>query len=83
MKNQIRNSILNINETSGQNTNNSKVKISVELKTQETIKKWSTIINTCSSKKKKIIIIIQIAQQRGYKEEIKVLSSGRTEEDHQ
>ena len=81
MKNQIRNSILNINETSGQNTNNSKVKISVELKTQETIKKWSTIINTCSSKKKKIII--QIAQQRGYKEEIKVLSSGRTEEDHQ
>lgn len=81
MKNQIRNSILNINETSGQNTNNSKVKISVELKTQETIKKWSTIINTCSSKKK--IIIIQIAQQRGYKEEIKVLSSGRTEEDHQ
>lgn len=33
--------------------------------------------------KKKIIIIIQIAQQRGYKEEIKVLSSGRTEEDHQ
>ena len=81
MKNQIRNSILNINETSGQNTNNSKVKISVELKTQETIKKWGTIINTCSSKKK--IIIIQIAQQRGYKEEIEVLSSGRTEEDHQ
>lgn len=31
----------------------------------------------------KKIIIIQIAQQRGYKEEIKVLSSGRTEEDHQ
>lgn len=81
MKNQIRNTILNINETSGQNTNNnSKVKISVELKTQENIKKWSTIINTYSTK---IIIIIQIAQQRGYKEEMKLLSSGRTEEDHQ
>lgn len=81
MKNQIRNTILNINETSGQNTNNnSKVKISVELNTQENIKKWSTIINTYSTK---IIIIIQIAQQRGYKEEMKLLSSGRTEEDHQ
>ena len=79
MKNQIRNSILNINETSEhqqqfQSKNISRVKDTGDHQKMEYYNKYMLF-----PKKKKI----QTAQQRGYKEEMKLLSSGRTEEVHQ